>query len=273
MRAIDTAILSPDGASYLRRVIGSGGSATKTQILAVDSFLRGLVFDGIRSKIGRLGWFIGNEMMAATTPLIVGYNADTPIGYQYDQNCGNPPFFSRALGSGISASGVEYLSTGVPASSLSAYNIHLCAYYKRQPFNSWGVGIGFSGTGNHTMTAIGSAYNPTEQWFYAYGSPSGVYKAKTNNPAGPLFVCGSIRSESEYGATFGDSAEMVGTPSAGRVMPDVPISVFGRSSPDNGTWLRANCDLFGYSLGSSLTAAEAAKLRARMNNLRAALRQ
>lgn len=270
MTLSDTSLLTTDCAAYLDRLRRGGGNVTDAEVIAVDSLIRGLIFDGIRGKIIRLNWFIGSDMPAATTPQIVGAISGTVAGYEYDQNCGNPPFFSNRLNGGLSSFAKQHLNTGIAASSLPAYDIHLSAFYRRQPTNNWGFSLGASGSGNATLTALGVGNNPTEHWFYAYGQSAGAYKAATR-ASGALFVCGSIRSGSDYGFTLGDTAEMKGSPAVGRVMPETTFVVFGRNSADNAVWMKADCDLYGYTIGSGLTEAEVKKLKARLETLNKAI--
>ena len=98
------------------RVDNNGGTVTQSQVHAVNNWMTNVksVY-GMRESIQRCNLFVGEDLSAALTPIIIDH------GYSVDQNANFSSSDYTSLGefAGLKTSGSKWLGTGVMASQFS----------------------------------------------------------------------------------------------------------------------------------------------------------
>lgn len=265
--------LHADTQDWRQRVLEAGGSVSKATAQSVDTFVRGIIEDGLRDRFYRLNLFAGDNILAALVPLYRGpVSGGTAYGYEYDQNVG--PFLSADLSSslGLSADGTtKYLNTGLSGASLpSAYDLHISNYVTRHGTVSYTFNTGWGATGGSRQTCIGPVSPTTSYWFWDYPDSGSAYVQKTFVPLG--FMIGSVRATGSGGAAFlgNTGTESTATSGANRTLVDSSIPIFARRL---GTLIdnRSNAAIGMYSIGAAMSSTQATAFRSRVQSLSAAL--
>ena len=265
--------LHADTQEWRQRVLVAGGTVSKATAQSVDTFVRGIIADGLRDRFYRLNLFVGDNILAALVPLYRGpVSGGTVYGYEYDQNVG--PFLSADLSSslGLSADGAtKYLNTGLSGASLpSAYDLHISNYVTRHGTGAYTFNTGWGATGGVFQTGIGPISPTTSYWFWDYPDSGSAYVLKASVPLG--FMMGSVRATGSNGASFliNTGTESTATSGANRVLVDAAIPIFARRL---GTLIdnRSNAALGMYSIGAAMSSIQSTAFRSRVQALSTAL--
>lgn len=265
--------LHADTQDWRRRVALAGGSVSRPTAQAVDTFVRGIIADGLRDRFYRLNLFAGDGILSALVPLYRGpVSGGAVYGFEYDQNIG--PFASEDYSTslGLSANGTtKYLNTGLSGITLpSAYDIHIANWVTRAATVANTFNVGWGSTGGVLQTGIGPSNPATTYWFWNYPNSGSAYVAKTLVPLG--FMVGSVRTSGSGGAALlvNTGSESTSTSGANRTLVDSLIPIFARRL---GTLIdnRSNAALGMYSIGRAMNTSQSLAYRARAQALASAL--
>lgn len=253
----------PEAAVWRNAVIANGGSVSGGTLKAVSDFCRRIDAAGIRDRLYRLNLFAGTGLNAALVPL---YRGPSRTGTQYgnttDTNVG--PFVSgdyveTGAGAGITGNGSsKYLDTGYLANTLAANNSHL--------------GVGLLATDTMTTadrTLIG-----------AWNGGANVLEIRARDRTGAVPLAAAFTRYATVGDRFGDSVASsslatgniitawptmyrngVASGTDATSSQDFPaatkVYVFNLNNNNAGVTNYTNARLGWYSIGATMTAAQA----------------
>lgn len=271
----------PEANAWATRVIANGGTFSGSTLSAVSKFCRDIDAAGIRDKFYRLNLFCGNGLEACLVPL---YRAESRTasarGNTTDTNTNfvSGDFNNTGSSAGLQGNGsTKYLNTGYPANTLAASNTHL------------GISLlGAEASASGDRTAIG-AYSTTNSMIFAidvrgvsgrnalgacalgsYQSPNlGFFGETINNAA---MTIGNILASA--GTQYRNGSSVGGAPVLLANYPSAHSLYLFANNNGNGGGAAvnyANARLGGYSVGASMTAAQAVSFSNAMNTFNAAL--
>lgn len=267
--------LHPDAASWAARVVANGGSVTGTTLAAVSKFCAAIASALIRDRFYRLNLFCGSNLNAALVPLYRGPSlGGTQYGGTTDTNVG--PFVvgdyaeTGASGGLANANRSKYLNTGFPTNTVPAGDRHL-AFYARAFVNAdYDIFMGSESAASISQQfAIGHQVSASDVRFSFGGSTSAISSAgSVSTGAFWLGVHGTSTGGVIYknGAADGTGTLTAATPTTSE------MHIFGI----NRASIPANVDRYGgtsggYSIGLSMTAAQAAAYNTAMQTFQTAL--
>ena len=273
-------VAHPEAAAWRTAAIANGGTVSPSTINAVSNFCQSIAENGLRDRFYRLNLFCGGNLSSAIVPL---YSGPSPNGTQYGNATDtNANFVSgdyveaRGLtgtgNNGVGAGNSKYLSTGLlPTAWPSISSFHVSAF-----------AFGVTQTGPSQSSPIGIRNNtaPANKWGFDYRQSYTQFHSGGNlfiPPAMPAVATdqhwvatrasvtsasGFINGVSQYTNATDVTATLVARANAFLVFAQNTDTVPAVFSP-----LR----LGGYSLGASLSEAQAQALYNAMRAFQTAL--
>lgn len=138
----------PEAAAWASRVRANGGSVSGATLLAVDRFCKAISAAGIRDRFLRLNLFCGTGLNACLVPLYRGQSlGGSQFGGTVDTNVSglfvSGDYNETGTTGGLLGNGsTKYLNTGVTANATSTGNRHLCVYENARSANTFRISIG-----------------------------------------------------------------------------------------------------------------------------------
>lgn len=248
-RASGTA-LHPDAQDWIARVTTNGGTASTTTLGAMSQFCAAIAAAGIRDRFARLNLFCGSNLAACRTPLYRATSSTgTQLGNTIDTNVG--PFVDADYVETGSSGGLKgnastkWLQTGLQGTDAGANgNFHMSVYVTTADsgatFNYY--------TGNGASILMAQRNATVAAYTYSSMTLDSTLSAFTGHIIG---TSTASTAHAVYSAGVSNTTSSVLTnQSAG-----TEVFVF-----NNGTLgaLASDARLAGYSVGSGLTASQAA---------------
>jgi len=276
------ASLHPEAANWRNRVIDEGGAVSPKTLDAVSRFCRAIDAAGIRDRFYRLNLFAGTGLNACLVPLYRGQSrTGTQYGNTTDTNKG--PFVSDdyAENDGLlgAASPAKYLETGISPDDVGVATGHVAIDSKGDATSATALAIGSNTSGSteryNLLSANANAFQGNavtdfmaqSRWGGTSGTvyttagsavrPSGLYIfTRTSSTRMDFYLAGVSVANSTASVTPGANANEF------YVMAQ---NVNGTPSFTGTTRAR------GYSIGASLSGAQAAAYDAAWTALQTAL--
>ena len=252
-------------ADWQARVTSNGGSVSAATATAVGNFVTAAKANGYWNKINRMNLFCGNNLAACLVPLKVGSGGATDInnGFvagDYLENKGLPP------------NGAKYLDTGlVPSAALTLNDTHFAIYGNLLAPTGGGVHMGAKNTSTSTIWLIACSASYTAMGIQYDDSISTSYNIGNGNPCGLVIdtrTSSSVHTLYQNGVTRNTVAGAVGT------LPSFSTYVLAYNNAGTAASIAAggaSTFFAGYSIGSGLTAADAAAYNSDMRTFQTAL--
>lgn len=254
VKAILSSSSDPSAINWRARVATNGGTVGASTFAAVTKFCRDMKAAGLWAKCERINLMAGDQLDAALVPLKAG------LGNATETNTG--PFVSvdYTESTGLKGNGTtKSLNTGITLSMLNGDSMH---------YSFAGHTMATSGNAS-LLGAYGAAATFSGHMLNSWVSSGRRFYSDDNNATGPAaassnsgilanaFVIGTRTSLSasalyQNGTSIATSALTITAPTG-----STTITVFAENfngSPAN----RESCYCRGYSIGSGLTAGEAA---------------
>jgi hypothetical protein len=264
-----------DAQDWINRVYQNGGTVSASTASAVNQFCNAIDSAGIRDRFYRMGIFAGTGLNACLVPLYRGPSlGGTQYGNTTDTNVG--PFVSGdyaetgASGGLANANRSKYLNTGFPTNTVPAGDRHQ-AFYARTFVNAdYDIFMGSESAASISQQfAIGHQVSASDVRFSFGGSTSAISSAgSVSTGAFWLGVHGTSTGGVIYknGASDGTGTLTAATPTTSE------MHIFGI----NRASIPANVDRYGgtsggYSIGLSMTAAQAAAYSTAMQAFQTAM--
>jgi hypothetical protein len=263
-------VSNADAQNWIDRVYANGGTVSASTASAVNQFCSAIDSAGIRDRFYRMGIFAGTGLNASLVPLYRGPSlGGTQYGNTTDTNVG--PFVSGdfADATGLSAGSGKYLRTGVTQANVGVA-CHLAFYDCAKPTNAYANRIGSRGatdTHEHALTSIDVATTVD----YASSAGAGTQRARATGytQAGGFWLGINPSATSAILYKNGVSAATA-TPSA-RTAQDREYYVFALNNNGSLDSAMTTGRAGGYSIGLSMTAAQAAAYYTAMQAFQTAL--
>ena len=261
---------------WQRRVIDNGGSVSAFTLAAVSEFCHAMDRSGVRSRLFRLNLFCGNSISAALVPLYRGPSFFVrQLGNTTDTNANfvSGDYIETGTSGGLAGNGsTKRLQTGMDAvtAGLLHTDTHISWHSRAQITGNNSVVSTYGGGG--AQASFGAlTFGGIGQMYYRSGGANncGIEGAAWTaaNRAGHLIVqrTGSDARCYRNGTDLNMAVTMTNTNNWSVTSPGAP-SVFARNRADTGNTADQflTCTLQGYSIGASLTNAQAAAFSAAM---------
>ena len=267
--------LHPEAASWAARVVANGGTVSGTTLSAVDKFCKAIASAGIRDRFYRLNLFCGTGLNAALVPLFRGPSlGGTQYGNATDTNEGglfvsanyNETGASGGL-QGASASS-KRLRTGLAQNTMPTGNVHLAAYNIAKSTATSDVDVGARSNAASQYSELLLASSTTTYGFNNFSVTYSIASDSAYTQAG-AFMLGSCVGTAHTLYKNGSSA---GTSNAAAAASTAStFSVFSTENEAGSGSDYTNARLGGYSIGLSMTAAQAAAYNTAMQTFQTAL--
>ena len=260
--ALAPTVSNADAQDWINRVYSNGGTVSTATAAAVNTFCNDIDAAGIRDRFFRMNIFAGSNLNAALVPLFRGPSlGGTQYGNTTDTNVG--PFVSgdynetEASGGLANANRGKYLNTGFPTNTVSAGDRHLAFYAKTFVNADYDIFMGSESAASLSQQfALGHQISASDVRFSFGGSTSAIPSAgSVSTGAFWIGVHGTSTGGVIYknGASDGTGTLTAATPTTS----EMHIYGINRAS------IAANVDRYGgtsggYSIGLSMTAAQAA---------------
>ena len=273
--ALAPQVSNADAQDWINRVYANGGSVSSATAASVNQLCDSLDAASLRDRFYRLNLFCGSNLNAALVPLYRGPSlGGTQYGNTTDTNVG--PFVvgdyaeTGASGGLANANRSKYLNTGFPTNTVPAGDRHL-AFYARTFVNAdYDIFMGSESAASISQQfAIGHQVSASDVRFSFGGSTSAISSAgSVSTGAFWLGAHGTSTGGVIYrnGASDGTGTLTAATPTTSE------MHIFGI----NRASIPANVDRYGgtsggYSIGLSMTAAQAAAYNTAMQAFQTAL--
>lgn len=257
----------PEAANWAARVVTNGGTVSGGTLAAVSKFCADIDAAGIRGKLYRLNLFCGNQLEACLVPLYRSESSTAAArGNATDTNVNfvSGDFNSTGSSSGLKGNGSnKYLNTGYPLNANTASSSHMAVMV-----------LATQTSGNFEKTACG-AYSSSGQITWSidlmrpsaavnnyrrsasmgtYATDSGYFGELINSsPLSGGNILISAGTKYRNGSAVGTSAAAIANYPAAHSM-----FVFAFNNGVGSTVIgHTDARLGGYSVGLSMTAAEA----------------
>lgn len=261
-------LIHPEASDWSTRVTTNGGSVSSTTLTAVSDFCYAIDSAGIRDRFYRLNLFCGTGLSACLVPLFRGQSLNgTQLGNTTDTN--NGPFVAgdyteTGTSGGLVGDGsTKFLATGMTQSAIGTTG-HASIYHRGTlPSASAAFLRASDGVDDIMGFDYSTGLSSMRGWWgtagtAAFGGSSGGHWLVTRTAANAL---------SNYRAGSSVSSD---TTNVTLSLQSVGLYVF--ASNQNGTAsLYSAARLQGYSLGLSMTAAQAASFNTAMVAFQTAL--
>lgn len=265
-----------DADDWASRVTTNGGSVSAATMTAVYQFCLAIAAAGIRDRFFRLNLFAGTGLASALVPL---YRGPTRTGTQYGNTTDtNTNFVSGDYVETGSTGGLQglrtatkRLETGVSPSTFSGFNFHTSAYEIVGSDTSYDNTIGAWATASNAGFSMGTSDLTTK---YECSVPNNAIQLTQTAIAGHYIFS---QTGNRVGLLIGSGGQITTAYVGGNnLISDWSaatwgVSVFALQSAA-GTFVNySSSRLGGYSLGLSLTAAQAALFYAAMEQFQSAM--
>jgi hypothetical protein len=267
----------PEAADWAARVVANGGTVG-TSLPAVDAFCRAIDAASIRDRFYRMGIFAGSNLNAALVPLYRGPSlGGTQYGGTTDTNVGglfvSANYNETGVSGGLAGNGSnKYLNTGFPTNTLSASDRHLAAYPITWPNGGYQYFLGSESAAGASQQQFALGHvDFADKGSFAFGpnAGAGYLSSTTSVSSGGMWIgVNTSGSGTIYrnGVANGTTSLTAATPTAAE------IYAFAVNRPANSTAANYfNGRIGGYSIGLSMTAAQAAAYNTAMQAFQTAL--
>ena len=274
-------VSNAEAQDWIDRVYGNGGGVSAATAGAVNQFcldIENAPGGSIRDKFFRVNLFAGSNLNAALTPLYLG---PTPLGIRYgnatDTNVGGlfvtANYNETGATGGLAGNGSnKYLNTGFPTNTLSASDRHLAAYPITWPNGGYQYFLGSESAAGASQQqfALGHFDNANKGEF-AFGpnAGAGYLSSTTAISSGGMWIgVNTSGSGTIYrnGVANGTLSLTAATPTASEIFA---FAANRASTPGAANYF--NGRIGGYSIGLSMTAAQAAAYNTAMQSFQTAL--
>ena len=263
-----------DARDWQSRVVANGGSVSASTMKAVDTFCKEIVTAGIRDRFYRLNLFAGSDLSACLVPLFRGPDrTGTQYGNATDTNNNfvSGDYVETGSTAGLTGNGsTKFLNTGLAPNAATEIGAtgHLAVHGVVNPSTSGNAVIGTDNGSNQFwwIRQVGSASFQTTA---TYGG--GVSTASiTNAWLDGSLILSTRRSATELEAyKNGVSVATVATIASPSAL-SIPFYVFA-SNRNNSAIIHAANTIGAYSIGASMTGAQATSYYNAMKTLQATL--
>lgn len=269
--------LHPEAANWQSRVVTNGGAVSASTLAAVSAFCRSIESSGLRSRFFRLSLFCGNSLSAALVPLYRGQSlGGTQYGNTTDTNNNfvSGDYTETGFQSGLAGNGLtKYLATGFIPNTLTLGDTHLFAYStKLNASASYAAALGsFSATGGAELALYYTQATISTAAYYAESNAAtGYVLSATNNPLGHMLGTAASTTNRRFYVNGNQSGTAETSTSTTALSGDREMFVFRRNNAAGSAGWSSGV-LGAYSIGSGLSAAQAATFYGIMNTFQTAL--
>jgi hypothetical protein len=262
-------------------VIANGGTVSPATLKAVSDFCRSIdATSGLRATLLRLNLFCGTGLEACLVPLYRGASrTGTQWGNTTDTNTNfvSGDYAETGTSGGLVGNGsTKRLATGFDPVTAGMVNTdtHM-SWYSRAAITASNSPVGTFGGGLPGATWQALAFGGSSQLYYRSGGPnnSGIEAATWSgtNRSGHIIVLrnGSDAKAYRQGADLNLTVSVSNTNTWSSVSPGAPF-VFARNNQGTADQL-LTATLQGYSLGLSMSAAQASAFSTAMQAFQTAL--
>jgi len=268
-------VSNADAQDWVNRVYANGGTVSSATAASVNTLCDSLESSGLRPLMYRMGIFCGSNLNAALVPLYrgpslggtqYGNTTDTNVGGLFVSGDYNETGVSGGL-QGASASS-KRLRTGLAQNIMPTGNVHLAAYNIAKSTATSDVDIGARSNAASQYSELLLASSTTTYGFNNFSVTYSIASDSAYTQAG-AFMLGSCVGTAHTLYKNGSSA---GTSNAAAAAStSSTYSVFSTENEAGAGSDFTNARLGGYSIGLSMTAAQAAAYYAAMQSFQAAL--
>jgi hypothetical protein len=261
-------VSNADAQDWINRVYGNGGTVSAATATAVNTFCNDIDTAGIRDRFYRLNLFCGNSdasLNAVRTPLFRGPSlGGTQYGGATDTNVNfvQGDYAETGASGGLLGNGTsKYLDTGFSLASLpSAASRHISAYEIVKSANNNDTSIG----GSYSLSSDGMVLgtrSPATTYTWARGGPNDVAVASSSYSGGAHWIGqnNTLRAGQLYKNGALDNSGTVAndlTSNAANTVGVLAWKITG-GTPDPAWTFISAARLGGYSIGASMTDAQA----------------
>ena len=272
-----TATYHVDAVDWEARVRANGGTVSVGTLQAVSNFCTEIATAGIRSKLFRVNLFCGDNLQACLVPLYTSpTTGSAPVGgYAVDFNTGflNSDYMEKGIGTGGlrgNGTAAKKLSTNLCPQDVTANSVtgHIGMYIP--PFR---LLVPNDTRVDNPVASIVGATRITFDWRNQPGSSAIGLKVSWgtgitgNGTANPFGLMMGDRSSTTRLDMYQQGVSVANGTTANSAMPPmIPYEIFSNQLSNY-----TSNPLFGYTLGSSLTATEHVAYSAAWNTFQAAL--
>lgn len=266
----------PEAADWASRVVANGGSVSGTTLRAVSQFCRDIdKTAGLRGCFYRLSLLCGTSsanLEAVRTPLYRGpslsgtqYGGNTDTSVSFVQNDYNETGTSGGLvGNGSS----KYLNTGFATNTLSDGNRHIAAYEIAKATGTFQESIGSEGASSNTQQFLLGTFYAADVYRFCYASDTSA--SLSLSYSGGAFWCG-VNNASGSGIIYKNGTSVASNSGFSAASPTSRnLFVFALNRNNAATDI-SSVRLGAYSIGLSMTAAQASAYYNAMQTFQAAL--
>lgn len=232
-----------DTAGYLARVAANGGAVTFTQTVAVDSLIRYLAANGLRSSIKRLNPMVG-DALAMVVPI---YN---DWGNVKDTLGGSPTVTARGLGPNSSA---QYLDTSVNPNTAPGWDTNNSSMgCFTVEGNTTGANVGIMGCYYSGGTQRWALKWDTSSILYGYFGLTAENLARNSRPLGVGGGFVSMSSVAGVTSLYQDGLSVIASGTTSSATKPIASIMVGNI---NGGGAAGNHVTGGYYVGTAMSAA------------------
>ncbi len=271
-------VSNADAQDWINRVYSNGGTVSSATASAVNQFcvdIENAPGGSIRDRFLRLNLFAGTGLNACLTPLYRAASlGDTQLGNTTDTNEGGLFVSANYIETGVSGglagstASAKRLRTGLAQNAMPTGNVHLAAYNiaKSTATNDVDIGARSNAAGQYSELLLASSTTT-----YGFNNFSVTYSiasdsAYTQAGAFMLGSCvGTAHTLYKNGSSAGTST------AAAAASTSSTYSVFSTENEAGAGSDFTNARLGGYSIGLSMTAAQAAAYYTAMQSFQTAL--
>lgn len=261
-RASGTA-LHPEVQDWIARVTTNAGTASTATLGAMSQFCAAIDAAGIRDRFARLNLFCGSNLAACRTPLYRATSSTgTQLGNTIDTNVGpfvDADYAETGSSGGLKGNGsTKWLQTGLQGSDAGANgNFHLSAYVTTadtgNTFNYY--------TGSNTAILMAQRNSTVASYQYSSLTLDSTLSAFTGH------IIGTSTTSTSH-AIYSAGASNATSSTLTNQSPGAEIFVFTNQALGA---LAIDARLGGYSIGTGLTASQAAAYYTAIQAFQAAL--
>ena len=268
----------PEAAAWRSAVVANGGSVSASTMKAVSKFCSDIDAAGIRGRFLRLNLFAGTGLNACLVPLYRGASrTGTQLGNTTDTNTNfvSGDYVETGSSGGLTGNASnKRLRTGLAGSELSGFDVHVSAYERVGSTTTFDTSVGFFTNFGNPGVYIGTSDVTTK---YECGFGNNAIQA-TSDPIAAHWI--GVQSGNRTGGLYKNGAAASTT----YVNPANTQSDFSTVSYDFSIFAthdggpsptvfrnHSNARLGAYSIGLSLTAAQAASFYTAMQTFQTAL--
>ena len=266
--------LHPDAAAWAARVVSNGGSVTGTTLSAVSKFCASIASAGLRDRFYRLNLFCGTGLNACLVPLYRGPSrGGTQYGNTTDTNVG--PFVSgdyaeTGASGGLqgSAASAKRLRTGLAHNTMPTGNIHIAAYNIAKTNATNDVDVGARSNAANQYSELLMASSVTTYGFNNFSVNYSIASDSAYTQSGAFMMgvgIGTLQTLYKNGSATGTSN------AAAAASTSSTFSVFSTENETGSGSDYTSARLGCYSIGLSMTAAQASAYYTAMQSFQTAL--